>query len=66
MTIPVERTRAVLAAHEFLFDLLDPQKTPRVPLVIRHRASLVLRHYPFLLDLWWAHKRCPKIWGPPE
>jgi len=31
MTLPFERKRAVLHTEQFLKDLLDPQKTPRVP-----------------------------------
>jgi hypothetical protein len=46
MTLPVERTNAVLKAEKFLMDLLDPKKTPRVPREIRRRASSCLRHYP--------------------
>lgn len=46
MTLPVERTQAVLRTEEFLKDLLDPKKTPRVPRQIRDRAYRCLRHYP--------------------
>jgi hypothetical protein len=51
MTIPSERTRAVLNTEQFLVDLLDPKKTPRVPKDIRRRASSLLRHYPSLYDM---------------
>lgn len=46
MTIPSERTRAVVYTEQFLCDLLDPKKTPRVPKEIRQRARALLRHYP--------------------
>ena len=46
MTIPVERTNAVINTEQFLCDLLDPKKTPRVPKDIRQQASRLLRHYP--------------------
>ena len=46
MTMPDERFRAVRYAREFLYDLLDPKKTPRVPKEIRRRALSALRHYP--------------------
>ena len=46
MTLPIERTNAVLNTEEFLTDLLDPKKTPRVPKEIRQRAARCLRHYP--------------------
>jgi hypothetical protein len=46
MTLPIERTNAVLNTETFLIDLLDPKKTPRVPKEIRKRAASCLRHYP--------------------
>lgn len=51
MTIPSERTRAVLSTEQFLCDLLDPKKTPRVPKEIRQRARALLRHYPCKWDM---------------
>lgn len=51
MTIPIERTRAVLNTRDFLRDLLDPKKTPRVPKEVRRRAGSLLRHYPLDYDL---------------
>lgn len=51
MTVPFERTRAVNSTHDFLCDLLDPKKTPRVPKDIRRRASFCLRHYPSKFDM---------------
>lgn len=46
MTLPDERYRSVLQTKQFLQDLLDHKKTPRVPRSIRQRASSCLRHYP--------------------
>lgn len=46
MTVPYERTNAVKFTENFLLDLCDPQKTPRVPRAIRQRAASLLRHYP--------------------
>ena len=46
MTVPVERTNAVIYTEEFLLELLDTKKTPRVPKAIRERALMLLRHYP--------------------
>ena len=51
MTVPVERTNAVIWTERFLYDLLDPKKTPRVPKDIRQRAHHLLRHYPSKLDM---------------
>jgi hypothetical protein len=46
MTVPIERTNAVIRTQKFLIDLLDPKKTPRVPRSIRQDARNLLRHYP--------------------
>lgn len=46
MTVPVERTNAVIWTESFLKDLLDPKKTPRVPKSVRQQAARCLRHYP--------------------
>lgn len=46
MTVPVERTNSVVYTREFLCELLDAKKTPRVPKIIRERAYALLRHYP--------------------
>jgi hypothetical protein len=46
MTMPFERKYAVINTREFLLELLDPKKTPRVPREIRRRAGQLLKHYP--------------------
>jgi len=51
MTLPIERTNAVLHTERFLMDLLDPKKTPRVPSEIRKQASRCLKHYPRKFDM---------------
>lgn len=51
MTVPRERTNAVVFTESFLYDLLDPKKTPRIPKVIRQRALGLLRHYPSQFDM---------------
>ncbi len=51
MTIPFERARAIRQTEEFLKELMDPAKTPRVPKNIRDQARHLLRHYPNLSDL---------------
>jgi hypothetical protein len=55
MTLPDERRRAITTAGEFLWALLDPKQTPRVPRSIRRRAARVLRHFPTgeLFDLYY-------------
>jgi hypothetical protein len=46
MTVPRERTNAVIFTESFLKDLLNPKTTPRVPRSIRQQAARCLRHYP--------------------
>lgn len=50
MTMPSEAANAIIYAHQFLRDLIDPRKTPRVPKAIREQARSCLRHYPFDCD----------------
>ena len=51
MTLPDERSRAIMQTRAFLRELLDPKKTPRVPRAIRHRAYYCLKHYPFYWNI---------------
>jgi hypothetical protein len=46
MTLPIERTQAVLRVERFLIELRDPKKYPRVPKLVREEASRLLKHYP--------------------
>lgn len=46
MTLPDERYRSLIQTKQFLLELLSPHMTPRVPKVIRQRASSLLKHYP--------------------
>jgi hypothetical protein len=61
MTLPDERFRAIRAAEEFLKDLMDHRKTPRLPKEIRNRARAVLRHYPGIWDLKSIEELAPNI-----
>jgi len=63
MTLPNERRMAVLRTQDFLYDLCDPQKTPRVSKQIRDRARACLRHYPSDYHMELAKHAAPKIFG---
>jgi hypothetical protein len=52
MTLPYERTNAVISTEKFLLDLINAKKTPRVPSHIREQARSLLRHYPSKSDLY--------------
>ncbi len=46
MTLPNEWFISMKKNREFLFDLLNPEKTPRVSKDVRKRASECLKHFP--------------------
>lgn len=60
MTLPDERYYSLIKTRDFLRDLLDPKKTPRVPKEIRRRAGSCLRHYPWDMHIEEIAKRVPK------
>lgn len=51
MTMPEERTQALLLAGELLAKLASSVKTPDVPDAIRKQAQHILRHYPSRGDI---------------
>jgi hypothetical protein len=64
MTIPNERTRALVCTIDFLEDLQAPSATPRVPRAVRERARALARHFPTLAAIEMAHMTCPHLYGP--
>jgi hypothetical protein len=48
MSLQYEQYAALRRTREFLFDLLDPRATPRVPKSVRKEASNCLHHFPYL------------------
>lgn len=64
MTVPLERTRALIGAKEFLEAMLDPKQTPRTPRWMRGRAKALLRHYPGLCEIEQIHTTLPENFGP--
>jgi hypothetical protein len=61
MTLPDERYRAVKYARQFLQDLCDSAKTPRVPAIVRSQARGILRHYPSDYEMDRASDACPEV-----
>lgn len=47
MSLPSEEAAAIESVRRFLFDLLNPKATPRVPKAVRERARRVVKHYPY-------------------
>jgi len=64
MTIPAERTRAIIYTKLFLEQLLVPRLTPDVPDSVRAAALGLLRHYPGIAELEIAHHALPEWFGP--
>jgi len=64
MTVPHERSYAIHNTQQFLFDLLDKKKTPRVSKEVRERARRLLRHYPSSYYINVCAKNSPDIFGP--
>jgi hypothetical protein len=63
MTMPSERKRAVNNTRQFLADLMDPKKTPRVPSAIREEAYRCLKHYPGEYYMEQAEQLAPSVFG---
>ena len=63
MTMPNERRQAVNRTRQFLVDLMDPKKTPRVPRNVREQAYRCLKHYPGDWDMEEAEKLAPSVFG---
>lgn len=54
MTLPDERTRAVLSARDFLWRLTSPyleNGIKKIPKDVRAEALRILRHYPNVVDM---------------
>ena len=59
MTLPYERYNSIKWTEQFLLELCDPKKTPRVPRDVRQRAYALLRHYPGGYNLDVIATKCP-------
>ena len=64
MTIPYERTRALIETKSFLLKLVDTERLPHVPDAVRQHAEYLLRHYPSYADIELAHRALPDLYGP--
>lgn len=70
MTVPSERTRAVLqlgdeveALRQYLHGYSEAARVPRETI---RRLVRLLRHYPTRYDLEVSAGHVPHLWGPPE
>jgi hypothetical protein len=63
MTLPCEEVHSLQAVRRFLYDLLDPTVTPRVPKAIRQRARRVCKHFPMDYSI---QERYPEVFNPKQ
>lgn len=56
MTTKLEEIDSIHFTEDFLADLCNPKKTPRVPREIRERAHRLLRHFP-------SYDRIDRVYG---
>lgn len=61
--MPIERKWAIDNTKKFLLDLMDPKKTPRVPMDIRREARRCLKHYPDEYHMEQAQQLAPEVFG---
>jgi hypothetical protein len=64
MTMPFERTRAVLQTGDFLKWVLGAEATSEMFMQAKREARTLLRHYPSSIDLHRVHLACPMWFGP--
>lgn len=63
MSLPFEKTNAVLQARQMLLDIMDPKQSPGIPKEVRQRARSVLKHFPSKIDLEIACEKVPEVFG---
>lgn len=66
MTMNYERRNAVNRTRDFLYELMDPKKTPRVSKEVRDEARACLKHFPSEYDIERAAEQAPEIFGDWE
>jgi hypothetical protein len=64
VTMPNERTRAVLQARDFLQELATGEWPCALPSGVRREAQRLLRHFPHDNDMELAHLALPTWFGP--
>ena len=69
MTLPNERTRALINAADFLTRLVSPYNPggiKKIPKAVRNEALRILKHFPRPYDLHAAAKACPEVFDEQE
>lgn len=66
MTVPSERTRAVVETRHFLEKLAYGNMSNQPPERLKEYAEALLRHYPYNVDLHLASVYLPMFWASPS
>lgn len=69
VTLPYQRTVAVLNVREFLVRLLSPyveNGLKRIPKEVRKEARDLLKHFPNAVDIYCAGMDCPDVFDDKE
>lgn len=66
MTLPYERTRAVLSTKQLFLDILDNKPYTKTRKGLKEAVSACLRHYPWDSDMKQVIKKAPEIFGDLE
>jgi hypothetical protein len=66
MTIPYERTRAVVETRRFLKELAEGRLVHASPERLQQYAVSLLRHYPSRGDMHLTASALPAWWSPPD
>lgn len=61
MSTPQEEAYAIARVRQFMLELLDASKTPRVPRYVRERAHRLVKHFPLLPSLEQAEKALQRM-----
>lgn len=65
MTMPSERTRAVVETRRFLEKLAAGRMVRESPERLQNHAASLLRHYPSDSDMHLTSSALPAWWSPP-
>jgi hypothetical protein len=65
MTVPEERTRAVVETRKFLQALAAGRMSRQSPELLQEYGRMLLRHYPSTADMHLTSEAFPAWWAPP-
>lgn len=63
MSTPYLRTKALVQAKEFLWELMEAE-SDKGPPVVREAAHRIQQHFPTLLEIQQIHEELPDLLGP--